>query len=138
MDRAVAFRGDRSGFIDRLADHVHDAAERSGANRNHDRVAGVVDFLAANQALGGVHGDGAHRGFAEMLGDFEHQPVTTVLGLDRIQNGGQMSFELNVDDGADDLRDASGLVGGCSHENILLRILSQTTVAAVRSPRRRR
>jgi hypothetical protein len=35
-----------------------------------------------------------------------------------------MSFELHVNDGADDLRDASGLVGGCSHEKYLLRILS--------------
>src|SRR6185312_1807398 len=91
---------------------------------NHDRIAGVADFLAANKAFGSVHGDGAHRGFAEMLGDFEHKPVTTVLGLDRIQNGRQMSLELHVNDGADDLRDASGLVGGCSHENSLLRILN--------------
>ena len=29
MDGAVALRFDRTGFIDRLADHVHDAAERA-------------------------------------------------------------------------------------------------------------
>jgi hypothetical protein len=29
-----------------------------------------------------------------------------------------MSFELHVDDGADDLRDASGLVGGGSHKTL--------------------
>ena len=29
---------DRAGFIDRLADHVHDAAERAGADRHHDRA----------------------------------------------------------------------------------------------------
>jgi hypothetical protein len=28
-----------------------------------------------------------------------------------------MAFELHVDDGADDLGDTSGLVGGCGHEN---------------------
>src|SRR6266404_9679081 len=83
----------------------------------------VADFLAANQAFGGVHRDGTHRRLAKMLRDLEHQAIAAVLGLDRIQNGGQMSFELDVDDGADDLRDASGLVGGCSHENSLLRIL---------------
>ena len=53
-----------------------------------------------------------------MLGDFEHQAVAAVLGLDRVQNGGQMPLELHVDDGADDLRDASGLVGGCSHKTL--------------------
>ena len=82
MDRAHAFGGDRAGFVDRLADHVHDAAERAGADRHHDRAAGVGDFLAADQTLGGVHRDGAHRGFAEMLRHFEHQAVAAVLGLD--------------------------------------------------------
>ena len=78
--------------------------------------AGVGDFLAADQTFGGVHRDGAHRGFAEMLRDFEHQAVAAVLGLERVQNGRQMAFELHVDDGADDLGDASGLVGWCSHK----------------------
>ena len=123
MDGAVALRFDRPGFIDRLADHVHDAAERARAHRHHDRVAGVADFLTADQAFGRIHRDGANRGFAEMLRDLEHQAIAAVLGLERVQNGRQVSFELHVDDGADDLRDASGLVGGCSHENSLLRIL---------------
>ncbi len=83
-----------------------------------DRRAGVGDFLAANQTLGGIHRNGAHRRFAEMLGHFEHQAVARILGLDRVQNGGQMTLELNVNDGADDLRNASGLVGLCSHETL--------------------
>src|SRR5665213_2499683 len=137
MDGAVAFGFDRPGFIDRFADHVHDAAERSCTDRHHDRVAGGADFLAADQAFRGIHRDGAHGGFAEMLGDLEHQAVAAVLGLERVENGRQMPLELHVDDGADDLRDASGLVGGCSHENYLLRSLKLNR-AAVRAPRRRR
>ena len=112
---------DRAGFIDRLADHVHDAAERAGADRHHDRAAGVGHLAAAHQTLGGVHRDGAHRGFAEMLGDLEHQTVVAVLGFDRIENRGQMSFELHVDDGADDLGDATGLVGRGSHKTLSLK-----------------
>ena len=69
-------------FVDRLADHVHDAAERTGTNRHHDRAAGILDFLAADQTFGGVHRDGADRGFAEMLRNLEHQAVVAVLGLD--------------------------------------------------------
>jgi len=72
MDRPQAFGFHRACFVDRLADHVHDAAERAGTDRHADRGAGVADFLAAHQAFGGVHRDGAHRRFAEMLGDFEH------------------------------------------------------------------
>src|SRR6185437_16209622 len=105
------------------------------ADRHHDRTAGVADFLAANQAFGRIHRDGAYRRFAEMLRDLEHQATAAVLRLESVQNGRKVTFELHVDDRADDLRDASGLVGGCSHESSLLRILAQTTV---RSPRRRR
>ena len=124
MDRAHGLSLDRTLFVDRLADHVDDAAERAGADRHADREAGVGDLLAANQTFGGVHGDGAHRGFAEMLRDLEHQAVAAVLGLDRVQNGRQMAFELHVDDGADDLRDASGLIGGCSHKTLSFEFLN--------------
>ena len=76
------------------------------ADRHGDRGAGVGDFLAADQTFGGVHGNGADGGFAEMLGNLEHQAIAAVLGLDGVENGRQMAFELHVDDGADDLRDA--------------------------------
>ena len=78
MDGAAAFHRDRAGFVDRLADDVHDAPERALADRDRDRPAGVGDFLAAHQAFGNVHGDAAHRVLAEMLGDFEHQAVAVV------------------------------------------------------------
>ena len=102
---------DRAGLVDRLADDVHDAAERAVADRHRDRRAGVVDLLAAHQAFGGVHGDGAHGVLAEMLGHLEHQAVAVVLGLQRVQDRRQVAVELHVDDGADDLRDAAGGVG---------------------------
>ena len=102
---------DRAGLVDRLADDVHDAAERAVADRHRDRLAGVGDLLAAHQAFGGVHRDGAHGRFAEMLGDFEHQAVALVLGLQRVQDRRQVALELHVDDGADDLGDLSDCVG---------------------------
>ena len=137
MDGAQALGLDRAGFVDGLADDVDDAAERAGADRNPDRRAGIGDFLAADQTFGGVHRDGAHGGFAEMLGDFEHQAVAAVLGFDRVQNRRQMSFELHVDDGADDLGDASGLVGWCGHE-LSPSNPNLVVYRAVRPPRRRR
>ena len=99
---------DRAGLVDRLADDVHDAAERLLADRHRDRLAGVGDLLAAHQAFGGVHGDGAHRVLAEMLGDFEHQAVAVVVGLQRVQDRRQVAVELHVDDGADHLGDPAG------------------------------
>ena len=106
MDGAPLLRLDRAGFVDRFADDVHDAAERLVADGDRDRLAGVDHFLAADEALGRVHGDGAHRVLAEMLRDLEDEPVAAVLGLERVQNRRQVPVELDVDHRAGDLRDA--------------------------------
>ncbi len=106
---------DRASFVDRLANDVDDAAEQAGTDWHRDGEARVGHLLAAHQALGDVHGDGAHRRFAEMLGDFEHQPVVAVLGLERVQDRRQVAFELHVDNGADDLSDLAGCVLRCGH-----------------------
>ena len=103
---------DRAGLVDRLADDVHDAAERAGADRHRDRRAGVGDGLAAHEALGRVHGDAAHRALAELLRDLEHEAVAVVRGLERVEDLRQVAVELHVDDGADDLGDAARRGGG--------------------------
>ena len=77
-------------------------------------LAGVDHRLAAGQALGGVHGDGAHGVLAQVLGDFQHQaeglagPLVGVGGLQRVQDRRQVALELDVDDGADDLHELAG------------------------------
>jgi hypothetical protein len=38
-----------------------------------------------------------------MLGDFEHEAVALIVGLERIQDFGQMVVELDVNHGAHDL-----------------------------------
>src|SRR5207253_7264279 len=49
----VAFRGrDRPALVDRLADHVHDAAEGRPADRHPDAVARLAYLLAACEAAG--------------------------------------------------------------------------------------
>ena len=111
VDGALRLGRERAGFVDRLADDIHDAAERLVADRHHDRCAGVDDDLAANQTFGGVHGDGAHGVFAEMLRDFENQAVADIDGLQRVQDRRQVLVELHVDDGADDLTDLAGRAG---------------------------
>ena len=108
MDGAGAFRRDRAGFVDGLADDVHDPAERTFADWHQDGLAGVGHGLAAGQALGHVHGDAAHGVLAEMLRDFEHEPVAVVRGFERVQDLGQMAFELYVDHRADHLCDIAG------------------------------
>ena len=101
---------DRAALVDRFADHVDDAAERGGADRDGDRGAGIGDFLAAGHAVGRVHGDGADLVLAEMLRDFEHQRLALVLGAQGRQDGGQIGVEAHVDDGAQDLRYRADIV----------------------------
>ena len=110
MDRGGVGVADRAALVDRLADHVHDPAERHRADRHADLRAGVGHLLAAGQALGGVHGDGAHGRFAEMLGDLEDEAVAAVRRLERRQDRRQLAVEGDVDDGADHLADAADIL----------------------------
>jgi hypothetical protein len=102
---------DRAALVDRLADHVHDPAERHRADRHADLRAGVGDLLAAGQALGRVHRDRADGDLAEMLGDLEDEAVAVVVGLERDRIAGSSPVEGDVDDGADHLADAADIVG---------------------------
>ena len=107
MDGAQRIALDRSGFIDRVANHVDDAAQQSRTDRHGNRRAGIGDFLSAHQTFRGVHRDGANCRLAEMLSNLEHQPVALVFGFQRVEDRRQMIFELHVDNGADDLGDFS-------------------------------
>ncbi len=111
VDRARLLVRHRTRLIDRVADHVDDAAERAGPDRHRDRLAGVAHLLAAHQTFAGIHGDSAHGRFAEVLGNFEHQTVALVFGLQRVEDRRQVTLELHVNDSADDLGDVSDRVG---------------------------
>ena len=75
VDRVALRRVDRAALVDRLADHVQDAAQRLRPDRHGDRPAGVHHLLAAHQAVGAVHGDAAHGALAQFLRHFQHQRV---------------------------------------------------------------
>ena len=112
VDRGELVASDRALLVDRLADDVHDPAERLGADRDLDLVAGRAHLLAAGQALGRIHGDGADDILAEVLGDLEHQAVAVVFGLERREDRGEVAIKGHIDHGADHLGDAAGDVAG--------------------------
>ena len=68
VDGAHGLGLQRTGFVNRLADDVHDAAERLGTDGNRDRAARVGHFLSTDETLRAVHGNGAHGVLAEVLG----------------------------------------------------------------------
>src|SRR3546814_10908124 len=69
VDRRGFGRADGAEFVDRLTDHVEDAAQRLGTDGHADLRAGVGDDLTAREAGGRIHRDRAHGVLAEMLRD---------------------------------------------------------------------
>ena len=111
MDRRLALGLDRAAFVDRAADDVEDAAQGLGSDGHLDGPAGVDRLVAADETVGGVHGDRAHRRFAQMLGHFEHQMLARIVDVQGVQNCRQIALELDVDHRAHDLRDLADIVG---------------------------
>ena len=66
--------------------------------------------MTAHEAFGRVHRNRANGRFTEVLGDLEHEALALIFGLQRVQDLRQPFLELHVDDGADDLGDASNIV----------------------------
>ena len=75
MDRPANDVGRHFGAVHRLPEDVVDVAERSGADRNADRRAGIDHGRAAGHSVGGLHADRLHRRVADVLHD---------LGGDRV------------------------------------------------------
>ena len=119
MDRRAAFGAHGAALVDGFAHDIHDAAQRLRPDGNRDLATRIDDFLSAGQAFGRVHRDGAHGVLTKVLRDFQNQRVRAVLRFQGGEDVGQFAFELDIDDGADDLgNDAiGGLVeyGGGGH-----------------------
>ena len=71
MPRRSVIWSDDSVDVERLAEGVPHVAEGHVADGHRDRVAGVDHRGAADEAVGGLHGDRAHHVVADVLGDLE-------------------------------------------------------------------
>jgi hypothetical protein len=102
MDHPLILLADRAGFVDGVAQHVHDAAERGLADRHLDAFAGVARNEVTAQAVGRTQRDAAHDAVAQLLLHFQRDrravDFQCVIHLRHF-----MTRELHVDDGADDL-----------------------------------
>ncbi len=104
VDRQELLGLDRAALVLRVAEHIHDAPERTDADRHLDRRAGGLHGEPALQALGGAHRDRAHDAVAELLLHLERQVV--VHELERlVDRRDSLARELHVDHRADDLDD---------------------------------
>ena len=106
MDFPALLFADRTGFVDRIAEHVHDAAERLRADWNLDAGAGVPGDEVAAQAVGRAERDRAHDAVAELLLHFERDRSRRAFDFQRVIHLRHLvAREFDVDHRADDLND---------------------------------
>src|SRR6185437_2141967 len=108
MDWGGHVAADRAALVDRLADHVHDPAERLRADWHADFGAGRANFLTPGEAIRGIHRDRPNNVLAEVLGDLQHEAVAAIVGLERREDRRKLALEGDVNHGADHLADATG------------------------------
>src|SRR3954470_24133164 len=72
MNRVALFGCDRAQVVDRLANDVHYATERSTSDRDGNRTTLINRLHAAHHAVSGFHGDGSHSAFTQVLLHFEN------------------------------------------------------------------
>src|SRR6185295_16280203 len=110
VDRPELGGGDRAEAVDRLADHVEDAAERLDADGHRDRAPGVEDLRAPAQAVGRAERDRADAAAAQVLGDLAPERLVRRLAehgaleldLQGVVDRGQLILrELRVEGRAD-------------------------------------
>jgi len=73
VDRCGQRLVDRAALVDRVAQHVHDAAQRGLADRHGDRRVGVVDHIATAQTVRRAQGNRAHHAVTELLLHLQRQ-----------------------------------------------------------------
>jgi peptide chain release factor 1 len=101
---------ERLAAVDRLTDHVPEAAEGRLPHGYGDRRAGVLHLDSARQAVRGVHRHGAHAVVAEVLLHLRHERPVLDLDLERGQDLRKSLREHGVDHDALDLDDPAGVV----------------------------
>ena len=94
---------DRTTLINWLTDDINNTAECLGTNRHLNGVASVLDGLATDETFSGVKSDGSHVVATQMLSDFKDETMLGALNLESIENRRKFTFELDIDDGTDNL-----------------------------------
>ena len=121
MDRPAHVAGHVVPPVDHVAEEVEDSAQGLLPHRDGDRAAGVDHLVAATQAVGRIHRDGADAVVAEVLLDLADEvhgrPALRLGRLDpqRVVDLGKRVTEEGVDHDARDLLDRPDVSVSFSH-----------------------
>ena len=107
MNRSKLSGFDWTAFVNGLADHINDSSKTRCTDGHHDGVTSILDGLTSDETFRGVQSDGSYVVSTQMLGNFKDQSMACALNFESVENWRQVSLKLDIDDGADDLRDFS-------------------------------
>src|SRR5471030_747882 len=104
VDRRGLLVRHRAAFVDRVAQHVHDATQGRFAHWHHDWFAGVLDHHAAAQAVGRTQSNGTDHAVAQLLLYFQGQlGASHFQGIEYLRH--RVAWKLYVHHSADTLND---------------------------------
>jgi hypothetical protein len=103
-------------LVDRLTDHVPEAAERRLADRDGDLLPRVLDLEPAGEAVGGVHRHGADAVVAKELLNLGDHVAAVGRDAKGVVDLRQLVGEDDVEDDALDLHDLAHVFSVLSHE----------------------
>src|SRR5690606_9650178 len=99
---------DRTLFVDRLTQYVHDPTQSRYTDRHLDGFTAIHYFQPTTQTVGGAHGDATNDAATDLLLNFQHQTLTLTFADDLdcvVHLGHGILRELDVHHSADDLDD---------------------------------
>ena len=106
VNAPTLFGVDRTCFVDRVAEDVHDPPQGRFTDRYGDGCTGVDNVQTALQAFGGTHRNGTNYAVAQLLLNF--QGSFRALYFQRVVDARYaVAWKFHVDHGADDLNDTS-------------------------------
>ena len=107
MDGSELGSVDGTALVNGVTDHIDNSSQGFRTDGDENGCTSVVDGLTSDETVSGVQGDGSHVVTTEMLSDLEHETVLSAVDLEGVENGGESTIELHVDDGTNDLGNSS-------------------------------
>merc|ERR1719341_2092753 len=109
VDGLALVGGDGAPLVDRVADHVDDAAKGLLAHRDGDGEALILNNITPDKTLGTVHGNGPDGVLSKVLGHLEDKLGLPADDGEGVEDLWEAIVELDVHDGTND-RDNLALV----------------------------
>merc|ERR1719474_1855641 len=102
VDGLALVSGDGAPLVDRVSDHVDDAAKGLLTHGDGDGKTLILDNVASDETLGTVHGNGPDGVLSKVLGDLKNELGLPADDSEGVEDLREAIVELDVHNGTDD------------------------------------